>query len=210
MSEVFIIKEKAETEFTEKKSKFISIACPVTGQPQVQQIIKETRILHPDSRHVVWAYIVGNSRTVFGYSDDGEPGGTAGRPLFEVLKGSTLTDTLFMVIRYFGGIKLGTGGLVKAYTKAGQDLLEVVKPYRKIAKTQFSLSTAYSYYDQIKILISSLDGEIVNEEFSENIRMDILIPDEAIEDCALQLATLSAGKIKLERKDPDEPDPESC
>ena len=112
-----------QTEFTEKKSRFISRACHVQDSEEARAIVKEIKQEFPDARHVVWAFICGKDRSVFGYSDDGEPHGTAGRPLFEVLKGSPFTDTLVTVTRYFGGIKLGTGGLVSAYTRAGQDVL---------------------------------------------------------------------------------------
>ena len=103
----------------EKKSRFISLLYPVPDDHEVKKILKELRKEHPDSRHVVWSYVLGDAGTLYGLSDDGEPHGTAGRPVLEVLKGSGLTFAALFVIRYFGGIKLGTGGLVSAYTRGG-------------------------------------------------------------------------------------------
>ena len=202
MKKILIPSNKAESEFIEKKSRFISIVLPVEDADEIRGIIKETRKAHPQSRHVVWAYILGDSRSVFGLSDDGEPHGTAGRPVLEVLKGSGLTDTLILVIRYFGGIKLGTGGLVQAYTRSAQDVLDRVIPLEKIDKTEFYLNCSYHLYEQIKKAVLSEEGDVIKEVFESDVRMEIQIPDDRAEKCAESVRNISAGTVALEKVEP--------
>ena len=102
MEKIYIPSSREKSEFQEKKSRFISLCIPVENAEQVRSLLKETRTSHPQSRHVVWAYLLGDARSVFGMSDDGEPHGTAGKPVLEVLKGSGMTNLLVLVIRYFG------------------------------------------------------------------------------------------------------------
>ncbi len=197
MKKILIPSNKAESEFIEKRSRFISIVLPVEGADEIKGIIKETRKAHPQSRHVVWAYILGDSRSVFGLSDDGEPHGTAGRPVLEVLKGSGLTDALILVIRYFGGIKLGTGGLVQAYTRSAQDVLDKVVPLEKIEKKDFYLNCSYHLYEQIKKAVQSEAGEVVKEVFGADVKMEIQVPDERAGKCAESVRNISAGTVTL-------------
>ena len=199
MKKILIPSSKAVSEFIEKKSRFISIVLPVEDADEIKGIIKETRKAHPQSRHVVWAYILGDARSIFGLSDDGEPHGTAGRPVLEVLKGSGLTDTLILVIRYFGGIKLGTGGLVQAYTRSAQDVLDKVIPFEKIDKTDFYLNCSYNLFEQIKKAVLSEGGEVIKEVFESDVKMEIQIPDERAERFAESVRNISAGTVAVMR-----------
>ncbi|HSG29611.1 MAG TPA: YigZ family protein, partial [Candidatus Krumholzibacterium sp.] len=114
-----------ECEMTVRNSKFIGLGVPVSDPEEAREIIRDTRETHPGCSHVVYAFITGGARTeVSGMSDDGEPKGTAGRPVMEILKGSGIVDVLLMVVRYFGGTKLGTGGLVKAYGDCAREVVE--------------------------------------------------------------------------------------
>ena len=184
-----------------KKSRFISHCIPVDDADEVRRIIKETRKAHPQSRHVVWAYIIGDARSVFGMSDDGEPHGTAGKPVLEVLKGCGMTNILVLVIRYFGGIKLGTGGLVSAYTRAAKDVLEKVEPLEKIAKTSFTLFCPYGQYEQIKKTLLSLEGTIEKEEFGTDVTLDFTIPDRQIDICSDLIRDITSGSIILNKEE---------
>ncbi len=201
MEKVLIPSGPGESEFQEKKSRFISLCLPVDDAEQVRGLLKETRNAHPQSRHVVWAYIIGDARSVFGMSDDGEPHGTAGKPVLEVLKGSGMTNILILVIRYFGGIKLGTGGLVSAYTRAARDVLETVEPLEKISRTECSLVCPYSLYEQIKKTLLSSEGIIVNEDFETDVTMEFSIPDRHMEECTTLIRDLSSGGVVLREKD---------
>ena len=201
MKKILIPSNKAESEFIEKKSRFISLVIPVNNAEEIKAIIKEIRKAHPQSRHVVWSYILGDSRSIYGLSDDGEPHGTAGRPVLEVLKGSGMTDILILVIRYFGGVKLGTGGLVQAYTRSAQDVLEKIIPLEKISKTGFYLNCSYHLYDQIKKAVLAEDGEIIREVFEADVMMEILVPDEKAGRCADNVINISAGTIELKKKE---------
>lgn len=201
MERVYIPSHSAESEFTEKKSRFISVVLPVTDPDRIRSIIKETRMAHPQSRHVVWAYILGDSRSVFGLSDDGEPHGTAGKPVLEVVKGSGMTDLLVLVIRYFGGIKLGTGGLVQAYTKSAQDVLKKVEPLEKIATTQFRIVCSYHHYDQLKKAALQEKGEIINEIFETDVTMVLDLPDANISRCSDLVRDISSGSSNLVKID---------
>ena len=111
------IEEIAEGYITERKSKFISYAIPVETEDEVKEILEEYRKKYYNARHVCWAYMLGELRDDFRSNDDGEPSGTAGIPILKVLENNNLTNTLAIVIRYFGGIKLGANGLIRAYTK---------------------------------------------------------------------------------------------
>jgi uncharacterized YigZ family protein len=197
MEKVFIPANSAESEFTEKKSRFISMALPISDPDRIREIIKDVRHSHPRSRHVVWAYILGDSRSVFGLSDDGEPHGTAGKPVLEVLKGSGLTDILLLVIRYFGGIKLGTGGLVSAYTRSAQDVLAKVDQLEKIPKTLFRLSYPYTFHDQFKKVIREDGGEILKELFETDVTLEIELPDDKRELCSRKIRDISSGAVDL-------------
>lgn len=199
MERVYIPSHSAESEFVEKKSRFISVALAVNDPDRIRSIIKETRMAHPQSRHVVWAYILGNSRSVFGFSDDGEPHGTAGRPVLEVLKGSAMTDILILVIRYFGGIKLGTGGLVQAYTKSAQTVLEKVEAIEKIERTRFRIVCSYHNYDSVKKAVLQEKAEISNEEFGSDVSLEIDLPDDKIVSCSDLIRVISSGSSNIKK-----------
>ncbi len=199
MEKVFIPSGVETSEFTEKKSRFISLCMPAEDPEEIRRIIKDVRKEHPQSRHVVWAYILGDSRSLFGMSDDGEPHGTAGKPVLEVLKGSGMTNILILVIRYFGGIKLGTGGLVSAYTRSAKDVLEKIVPLEKIARSRFKLHCPYNYYEQVKKEILLQDGSVEKEDFGTDVTMEILLPEGQVEECTVHIRDISSGCLTLKK-----------
>ena len=200
MEKIYIPSSREKSEFQEKKSRFISLCIPVENAEQVRSLLKETRTSYPQSRHVVWAYLLGDARSVFGMSDDGEPHGTAGKPVLEVLKGSGMTNLLVLVIRYFGGIKLGTGGLVSAYTRAARDVLEKVVPLEKISRQEFSVVCSYHLYEQIRTAVISTEGIIENEVFGTDVALQFSVPDRRIEECSSLIRDLSSGGILLKEE----------
>lgn len=180
-----------------KKSKFISIVSPITSPEEVKQKIHETWKEHPHASHVVHAFIFGKTGDIFGMSDDHEPKNTAGRPILEILKGSGITNVVILVIRYFGGTKLGTGGLVKAYGDAAKAVLDKVKTEELIEKQSFSLEIPYNLYEQIKLMLDRHHAEEIQEDFTTEVHISGMLPAYAAKEAAEEIQDLSSGRIQL-------------
>jgi uncharacterized YigZ family protein len=151
----------------------------------------------PDASHHVYAFRVGYGNSVTeGVSDDGEPAGTAGPPVLAVLRGFDIGDTIIVVTRYFGGTKLGTGGLVRAYSEAARTALDTLKTEEKIPKQIVGVETPYHFYEQIKYLISKHNGRIDDETFAGEITLIITFPQEDVAVFADNLRELTAGQIQ--------------
>ena len=197
MKKIMIPAKKVQSEFSVKKSRFISMVFPVENDMEVRSKLKELRAEHPSSRHVVWSYVLGDAGTLYGLSDDGEPHGTAGRPVLEVLKGTGMTYVALFVIRYFGGTKLGTGGLVSAYTQAAQDVLALVDSVEKIEYSEYSLSCSYAQYEGVKTIL--LENEVLDcaENFSEDVKISGKVPQRNIEDCRRAVKDFSQGSVEI-------------
>ena len=195
MKKIKIPAKKRTIEYVVKKSRFIAIAEPLNHQNDVKRLINEKRALYPGSNHVVSAFFVNDDRSISGLSDDGEPHGTAGRPVYEVLKGSGLTDILITVTRYFGGTKLGTGGLVSAYGKSAKDVLEMVPVIEKIYTVKMKLILNYKIYDSVK---KKLDGEgalNILEDFAAEIVLTADIPIEKRDEISSFILDVSRGEV---------------
>lgn len=190
--------ERRQTEIEIKKSRFIAIACPAESGEQAKNRIKAAWKEHPQATHIVYAYQIGKRGDLFGLSDDGEPHGTAGRPILEVLKGSGITNVLIMVVRYFGGTKLGTGGLVKAYTEAAQSVLSILRTEELIDKLRFRLKVPYSLYEPVHMLLSAHRAAIDHEEFLTAVHLAGSLPQNEAESVQSELRELSAGKLTAE------------
>ncbi len=192
---VHIPVERAQSEIEIKKSRFISIACHTDSAEHAKATIRATWQEHPQASHIVYAYQIGKRGDLFGLSDDGEPHGTAGRPVLEVIKGSGITNLLIMVVRYFGGTKLGTGGLVKAYTEAAQTVLQLLPTEELIDKYSFQLKVPYSLYESVHLMLSSHRAAIENEEFLTEVHISGSLPLTEAEVVQSKLRELSAGKL---------------
>ncbi|MBB6482316.1 IMPACT family protein [Spirochaeta isovalerica] len=195
MEKIKIPAKKHTIEYEMKKSRFIATVEPLTGQEEVKKRIREIRDSYPGCRHVVYAFFTGDDRAMSGLSDDGEPHGTAGRPVYEVLKGSGLTDVLLTVTRYFGGTKLGTGGLVSAYGQSAKNVLEALPVKEKIytIKTVFTLD--YSLFDGVKKILADVGALNVEEEFSTGITIRTQIPMDEKDLFAEKIRDISRGEI---------------
>ncbi len=187
----------AETEIEIRKSRFIAIATQVASMEEVKQEIALMRKTHPQANHVVHAAVLGKDGTEYSASDDHEPKNTAGRPVLEVVKGSGITNVLVMVVRYFGGTLLGTGGLVKAYTDAAKAVIEVLKTEELIQKDTFSLIIGYELYDQVKLLLQS-HGAQTKEEFATQITISGTVATTESAVIAQSISDLSSGKNHLQ------------
>jgi uncharacterized YigZ family protein len=201
MKKIMVPAGSYESEFTEKKSRFISRLYPVDDDHEVKSLLRELRKDHPESRHVVWSYVLGDGGTLYGLSDDGEPHGTAGRPVLEVLKGSGLTYAALFVIRYFGGIKLGTGGLVSAYTRAAQEVLALAESVERIERIPVALSCTYSQFERIRSVLLERDLKDLKEEFSDAVVLEGDLPLREFEDCYREILDMSSGAVELIKMD---------
>jgi len=139
-------------------------------------------------------------------SDDGEPHGTAGRPALDVLKGSDITNCLVTVVRYFGGTKLGTGGLVRAYAGATREVLAGVPVEELVEKRRFSVSVPYELYEPVRKVLLEAAAEIENEEFTEIVRVEGKLPADAAASCSETLREATSGAVSLDVADGEERD----
>lgn len=183
-----------ETTIEIKKSQFIGRGIPIESPDDARAKIKEVRMLYPDARHVCYAFVCGENSPFMGMSDDGEPHGTAGRPMLEVVKGSGVENVLVTVVRYFGGIKLGTGGLVKAYTEITQEVFLGLPLKDNIPMCSCEFSVPYNLYEQSKLICTRL-GDIDNEDFATDIQITLSLPEENRSQLEEELKELSNGKI---------------
>lgn len=186
-----VLKEEKQAELVVKKSRFISIARMCNSPADVKRIVDETRTQYPDATHVVHAAVMGNQ---FSFSDDHEPKNTAGRPALEVLKGSGITNIIVLIIRYFGGTLLGTGGLVKAYGDSTKLVLDGIKTEELVEKSSFSLTIGYEMYENTKRLLASVAADSIKEDFGTEISITGTIPVSNKDALASQISDLSNGK----------------
>jgi len=197
--DVLIIPDgRSEEKFTVKGSRFIGVAMPAQDPEDAKSRIKSLWNVHPSATHIVYAFMTGGRvRELSGFSDDGEPHGTAGRPVMEVVKGSGIKDVLVCVIRYYGGTKLGTGGLVQAYTKAAQLAIESLPIKKLIPRQEYDIRVEYSLYEPLKVFFVKYKVEVLHEEFSSDVTLKISVPKKHIEDVSDYLKNISHGKIIL-------------
>ena len=195
---LFIPAGKSRSELVVKKSKFISQCFYIESDKEAKAIVSDLWKEHKDARHIVYGFIYGakNSQTM-GMTDDGEPKGTAGRPVLQVLKGSSVTNILCTVVRYFGGIKLGTGGLVKAYTEAAQQAVRKLKVKELIDEITFEINAGYEIYDSIKRAAESFSAEIIEEVFTDHIYMKLRVPEKYFKDIKGAVSDISNGKTDI-------------
>lgn len=189
--------EAVETELLVVNSRFYSNLSPVSNVEEARSFIAEIKRRHPTASHHVPAFIIGHGKSIITHcSDDGEPAGTAGRPALAVLQGSGLGNVVVVVTRYFGGTKLGTGGLVKAYGDAVREVLKGVKSAVLLATTTLMFVTPYRLYDQVLRLLEAHQGQILSTEFLEEITISVRFKDEEVEEFSNQLSNLSAGQVE--------------
>ena len=197
MSEFRVPFQAADSEFVEKRSRFISHIWPVETEEQAQQYIKDMKAKYYDARHNCWCYRVGP--TTARYSDDGEPQGTAGQPMLKVLEREEVTNVCCVVTRYFGGILLGTGGLVRAYTAAAKDALLDASVNEMRQWASLRVTCPYSLYDRVRLEAEKLGAVFENTDYGADITLALLLPEEAAEPFAQTRRELSAGRLVPEK-----------
>lgn len=160
-----------EVTYEVKRSKFIGYAELSVDRGQALDILSKRRKKYPDARHHCWAYLLGSTQQPksMAMSDDGEPSGTAGKPILNVLQHNEVGNIMIVISRYFGGIKLGAGGLVRAYSSATQQLIDNVTTEAYIAKTHFTLECSYQQEQLLRHMLKSIDADIINVEFTMQV-----------------------------------------
>jgi len=180
-------------------SRFIATLSPVFTVDEAKAFIARVKKEFSDATHNVPAYIIGGGNTVTEYcSDDGEPSGTSGKPALAVLRGSGLGDVAVVVTRYFGGTLLGTGGLVKAYTESTQLVVKAVERGQRIHIHVAMIAIPYPLLERVRLVTKRNDGEVVGEEFGEDVIMTLQFPVDSLENFQKEMQELSAGKIQAE------------
>jgi len=165
----------AEGFITEKKSRFISHIFPVKSAEEVKVIVNEHRKKYYDARHVCWAYMLGWEREEFRSNDDGEPSGTAGKPILGQINSAELTDVLILVVRYFGGTLLGTGGLIKAYKEAAADAIANVEIVEKTVDDLIDLSFEYPLLNDVMRVLKQFESVRWTQDFRDSCRMRLQV-----------------------------------
>ena len=176
MSDTYKTIEKlAEGTYSEKRSKFLAFARPVHSLDEVKEHLKYYEKKYFDARHVCYAYMLGADRTNFRANDNGEPSGTAGRPILGQINSFGLTDILLLVVRYFGGIKLGTSGLIVAYKAAAQEALNAAVIIEKTVDAEVTFIFEYSFMNDVMRIVKEESPEIISQDFDNNCRMTLRI-----------------------------------
>ncbi len=196
-----------DTELVIDRSRFRCAIAPAPSIEEAQAFIRALQKEAPDATHHCWAYLVGppGSTDRIGLSDDGEPHGTAGRPMFTVLQHSGVGDCVAVVTRYYGGIKLGTGGLVKAYSAAVQQTLETLPRTLKVARVQMVAHLGYSALTAVRQLLPSCEAELVAEVFTDTVALTLRCPEEQGAPLQQALRDLTRGQVTFTDLAPQSP-----
>ena len=192
-----ILLDASPAEIIIKKSRFLSEAVYADTPETAREIWRMRKTQYDNGGHIVYAFIVGPEGNILGCSDDGEPSGTAGRPTLEVLKGSGLTNVILTTARWFGGTKLGTGGLVHAYTASAQAALENITTRELVEMKMLEFSVPYPLYEQVKRLLAAAGFAIQHEEFADAVRIRGELTAAAYPELRQKLCDLSNGRITL-------------
>ncbi len=194
MEEYLVPTQFGEDVFIEKKSRFIGRVWPVETEEEALEKIQAMKKQHYDATHNCWAYIIRDGAVRF--SDDGEPGGTAGMPMLQVLQREGLFNVVCVVTRYFGGILLGAGGLVRAYTKGAKIAVDAAGKSMKRVWSVLYVPFPYTFYERVKLEAEAFGGLIRNTDFGSEVELEILMPQAQAQPFLDRLTDMSAGGIE--------------
>ncbi len=194
MEEYLVPTHFGQDEFIEKKSRFIGRVYPVESEQEALERISQVKKQHYDATHNCWAYIIKDGPMRF--SDDGEPGGTAGNPMMQVLQREGVYNLVCIVTRYFGGILLGAGGLVRAYTKGAKIAVDAAGKSMKRVWSVIYLPCPYNYYERVKLLAERFSGVIRDTQFGSEVELELLLAKPDTEQFIQELADLTAGTVE--------------
>ena len=194
------IKKPNNITFTERRSEFIAYLCPVHTGDEAVAFINEIKSLHRKATHNVYAYIL-RDNNITRYSDDGEPQGTAGVPVLDILQKNGLTDICCVVTRYFGGILLGGGGLVRAYSTSAKLAVEDAEIMDMCECYRISFQVDYNLYSKVAYFLPQYEVKELSSKFEDNIFLELLVKEEHFEPLKAKLTDVSNGKIEIEESE---------
>ena len=191
MTEYFIPTGPSETEFTEKRSRFIGHVWRVETEEEARACIEAMKKRYHDARHNCWCYAIKDGPVR--YSDDGEPQGTAGQPMLGVFQKENITNFCCVVTRYFGGILLGAGGLVRAYTRSAKDALDAAGVSVVRRWVDVAVPCPYALFERVKLEVEGQDGVLGETEYAADVTVHALLPEERVEAFRARITELTAG-----------------
>ncbi len=191
----------SEGEIVEKKSRFISTIIHVESEEEAIAHIDRLKKQYWDARHNCYAFIIGKNSETMRFSDDGEPSGTAGKPILEVLKGRELTNTLVVVTRYFGGVLLGTGGLVRAYTDSTVDGLNNARLVKMLLVRRLGITVDYNTIGKLKYLLASNNIIVVDEQYTDMVKIIVAVPVDELTRVTDQITDSTGGRAVYDEQE---------
>ena len=189
------IKFLSEGTYSEKRSKFLAFAIPVRSVDEVKQIVAEYQKKYYDARHVCYAYMLGAERKEFRANDNGEPSGTAGKPILGQINSNELTDILIIVVRYFGGVKLGTSGLIVAYRLAAAEAIAAAEIIEKTVDEDITFFFEYPFMNDVMRIVKEEEPQIVSQTFDNDCAMTLRIRKDAMPRLKARLEKVSSVKF---------------
>lgn len=182
-----------------KKSRFIALLAPTSGVNEAKDFIQQVKQQHPTARHHCWAFVAGapTDSQQLGFSDDGEPSGTAGKPILAQLMGSGIGEITAVVVRYYGGIKLGTGGLVRAYGSGVQQALKQIEVKYKVPQVEYTLQCDYAQLSIVETLLQQVEGQILQSDYAQFVTLHLSLPATQASQVGDKLRDLSRGTLQL-------------
>ena len=194
MDEYLIPSGYGEDEFVEKKSRFIGRVWCVETEEEALEKVQQMKKQHYDATHNCWAYVIKDGPMRF--SDDGEPGGTAGNPMMQVLQKENLYNVVCVVTRYFGGVLLGAGGLVRAYTKGAKIAIDAAGKSVKRIWTVLYLPCPYNFYERVKLEVAAFEGIIRDTQFGAEVELEILLAEGKLQAFLDRLTDMTAATVE--------------
>ena len=194
MTEYFIPTAPSETELVEKRSRFLGRVWRVSSEEEARARIEETKKRHYDARHNCWCYVIKDGPVR--YSDDGEPQGTAGQPMLGVFQKEGVVNVCCVVTRYFGGVLLGVGGLVRAYTQSAKDALDAAGISVVRRWVAMEIPCTYAQFESIRREVETARGVVENVDYGADVVLSALLPEEGAADFAAHLLDVSAGTVE--------------
>ncbi|MCB2156515.1 YigZ family protein [bacterium] len=192
-----ILTRPVRIEHRVSNSRFIATLRPAVSVDEARAVIASIREEMPDATHHVYAFAIGHGNSVTeGMSDDGEPSGTSGPPALAVLRGSGLGDVVLVITRYFGGTKLGTGGLVSAYGDAARLAIEAAETREKIARTAIELHVPYAHHDRVRRIAEDAGAIVEHEQFAVDVALRLLIPDASLKSFCTHVRDATGGQVE--------------
>lgn len=175
------IKSEHTIEDSIKKSRFIGIISPCSSEVEAMGVLQQSHLVHPNANHIAFAYRINTSKgIIYRFHDAGEPSGTAGKPIFQHLEGKELINMIIAVIRYFGGVKLGAGGLTRAYGNTAKKAIEAARLEPFVIHSTIKVKLDYKQLQNLEYHLQKLQGAIISKEFSENIKLTIRLPEDNV------------------------------